>query len=78
MHPEDVNIDAKRQHMLLRGFVDPLHCQLMNHTFPPFQHVIDRVIMTERKRREMEDRKRKIGEPQDGSISRPRFSGNSP
>jgi hypothetical protein len=34
--------------------------------------------MTERKRREMEDRKRKIGGPQAGSSSRPRYSGNPP
>jgi hypothetical protein len=34
--------------------------------------------MTERKRREMEDRKRKIGGPQARSSSRPRYSGNSP
>jgi hypothetical protein len=32
----------------------------MNHTFPTFQHLIDRAIMTETKRKEMEDRKRKI------------------
>jgi hypothetical protein len=74
--PEDVNTDAKRQYHFLRGLVDPLHYQLMNHTFPTFQHLIDRAIMTERKRREMEDRKRKIGGPQVGSNSRPRYSGN--
>jgi hypothetical protein len=50
----------------------------MNHTFPTFQHLIDKAIMTERKRRETEDRKRKIGGPQAGSSSRPRYSGNSP
>jgi hypothetical protein len=50
----------------------------MNHTFPTFQHLIDRAIMTERKRREMEDRKRKIGGPQTGSSSRPLYSGNPP
>jgi hypothetical protein len=33
--PEDVNTDAKRQYHFLRGF-DPLHYQLMNHTFPTF------------------------------------------
>jgi hypothetical protein len=76
--PEDVNTDAKRQYRFLRGLVDPLHYQLMNHTFPTFQHLIDRAIMTERKHREMEDRKRKIGESQIGSSSRPRHSGNSP
>jgi hypothetical protein len=33
--PKDVNTDAKRQYRFLRGLVDPLHYQLMNHTFPP-------------------------------------------
>jgi hypothetical protein len=75
---EDTNTDAKRQYRFLRGLVDPLHYQLMNHTFPTFQHLIDRAIMTERKRREMEDRKHKIGGPQDGSSSHPRYSGNPP
>jgi hypothetical protein len=45
--PEDVNTDAKRQYRFLRGLIDPLHYQLMNHTFPTFQHLIDRAIMTE-------------------------------
>ena len=75
---EDVNKDAKRQYRFLRGLVDPLHYQLMNHTFPTFQHLIDRAIMIERKRREMEDRKRKIGGSQAGSSSRPCYSGNPP
>jgi hypothetical protein len=76
--PEDVNIDAKRQYRFLRGLVGPLHYQLMNHTFPTFQHLIDRAIMTKRKRPEMEDRKHKIGGSQVGSSSRPRYSGNPP
>jgi hypothetical protein len=76
--PEDVNTDAKRQYRFLRGLVDPLQYQLMNHTFPTFQHLIDRAIMTERKHKEMEDRKRKISGPQSGSSNRPRFSGNPP
>ena len=59
--PEDVNTDAKRQYRFMRGFVDPLHYHLMSHTFPTLQHLIDRAIMKERKRRGMEDRKRKIG-----------------
>jgi hypothetical protein len=76
--PEDVNTDAKRQYCFLRGLVDPLQYHLMNHTFPTFQHLIDRAIMTERKRKEMEDRKRKISGPQLGSNNCPRFSGNQP
>jgi hypothetical protein len=76
--PEDVNTDAKRQYRFLRGLVDALQYQLMNHTFPTFQHLIDRAITTERKRKEMEDRKRKISGPQPGSNNRPRFLGNPP
>jgi hypothetical protein len=34
--------------------------------------------MREKKRKEMEDRKRKIGGPQPGSSNRPRFSSNTP
>jgi hypothetical protein len=76
--PEDVNIDAKRQYHFLRGLVDPLHYQLMNHTFPSFQHLIDRAIMTERKCRKMENRKRKIGGSQARSSSHPCYLGNLP
>jgi hypothetical protein len=76
--PEDVDTDAKRQYRFMRGLVDPLQYQLMNHTFPTFQHLIDRAIMTERKHKEMEDRKRKISGPQRGSSNRPHFSGNPP
>jgi Rps23 Pro-64 3,4-dihydroxylase Tpa1-like proline 4-hydroxylase len=76
--PEDVNTDAKRQYHFLRGLVDPLQNQLMNHTFLTFQHLIDREIMIERKRREMEDRKHKMCGPRVGSSSRPRYSGNLP
>jgi hypothetical protein len=61
--PKDVNTYAKRQYRLLRGLVDPLQYQLMNHTFPTFQHLIDRAIMTERKHKEMEDHKGGMGRP---------------
>jgi hypothetical protein len=76
--PEDVNTDAKRQYRFLRGLVHPLHYHLMSHTFPTFQHLIDRAIMTERKHREMKDTKCKSGGSQVGSSSSPRYSGNSP
>jgi hypothetical protein len=76
--PEDVSTDAKRQYCFMRGLVDPLHYQLMNHTFPTFQHLINRAIMIEKKRKEMEDRKHKIGGPQSRGSNCPRFSGNLP
>jgi hypothetical protein len=76
--PKDVNTYAKRQYRFLRGLVNPLHYQLMNHTFPTFQHLIDRAIMTEKKRKEMEDHKCKIGESQPVNNNHPHFSGNPP
>jgi hypothetical protein len=76
--PKNVNTDVKRQYRFLRGLVDPLHYQLMNHTFPTFQHFIDRATMTERKRWEMEDMKCKIGGSQVESSSHPRYLGNQP
>jgi hypothetical protein len=75
--PKDVSINGKRRYRFIRGLVDPLHSLLMNHTFPTFQHLIDRAIMTERKRKEMEDRKHKMRGPQTRSSSRPRFSSSS-
>jgi hypothetical protein len=69
--PKDVNTDAKRQYRFLRGLVDPLHYQLMNHTFLTFQHLIDRAIMTEKKRKEMEDRRRKIMDLSPGATIAP-------
>jgi hypothetical protein len=48
--PEDVGTDVKRQYRFMRGLVDPLHYQLINHTFPTFQHLINTSIMTDRKR----------------------------
>jgi hypothetical protein len=76
--PEDVNTDAKRQYRFLRGLIDPLHYQLMNHTFPTFQHLIDKAFMTEWKCWEMNDRKRKLGGSLAGSSSHPCYSGNPP
>jgi hypothetical protein len=34
--PEDVNTDTKRQYRFLRGLVDLIHYQLMNHTISTF------------------------------------------
>lgn len=68
---EDVNTDAKKQYMFMRGLVDPLHYQLMNHTFPIFQYLIDRAIMIERKRNDMEVQKHKLSGPQSVSNNHP-------
>jgi len=47
----------------------------MNHTFPNFQHLVDRAIMTEGKRCEMEDKKHKLNAQHGNSSANPHFTG---
>ncbi|WVZ97804.1 hypothetical protein U9M48_043316 [Paspalum notatum var. saurae] len=42
------------------GLNDELQYQLMNHTFPSFHQLVDRAFFTERKRQDIEERKRKF------------------
>ncbi|WVZ76764.1 hypothetical protein U9M48_024706 [Paspalum notatum var. saurae] len=74
-YPEEVNTDPKKQYHFLKGLVDPLRYQLMNHTFPNCQLLIDRVIVTENTHREMEKKKRKQRAQQSSSNTCPLFSG---
>ena len=75
--PEEVDTDPKKQYRFLKGLVDPLRYQLMNHTFPNCQHLIDRAIVTENTRREMEEKKRKRKAQQSSSNTRPKYSGST-
>ncbi|WVZ66968.1 hypothetical protein U9M48_016118 [Paspalum notatum var. saurae] len=71
--PEEVDSDPKRQRRFMKGLVDPLKYQLMNHTFPNFNKLVDRAIVTENMRKEMEDRKRKFNNSTSSSSNnRPR------
>ncbi|WVZ75873.1 hypothetical protein U9M48_023895 [Paspalum notatum var. saurae] len=68
--PEEVNTDPKKQYRFLNGLVDPLRYQLMNHTFPNCQHLIDQAFVTENTRREMEEKKSKQRAQQSSSNTR--------
>ena len=73
--PEDVADDGKKQELFLDGLAGPLQYQLMSHTFPSFQKLVDNAISLEYKRRELGELKRKTtssGQP--GNIARPRFT----
>jgi hypothetical protein len=72
---EEVADDAKKQERFMEGLTRPLRYQLMSHTFPSFQHLLDKVICLESMRRELVELKRKsttLG--QSGSNIRPRFT----
>jgi hypothetical protein len=74
--PIEVDEDSKKQDLFFEGLNDALQYQLMNYTLPTFHDLVDRAILTERKRRDMmEERKRKFPVQQAGSSSRLRYSG---
>jgi hypothetical protein len=57
--PEEVVDDVKKQELFLEGLVEPLRYQLIPHTFPSFQMLLDKAIGLEYIRKELEDLKRK-------------------
>jgi hypothetical protein len=70
--PEEVADDPKKQERFMEGLVGPLRYQLMSHTFPSFQHLLDKAITLESMRRELGDLKRKATTPgQSGRNIRP-------
>ncbi|WVZ81487.1 hypothetical protein U9M48_028860 [Paspalum notatum var. saurae] len=70
----EVAEDREKQEYFLEGLNDELQYQLMNHTFPSFHQLVDRALFTERKRQEIEERKRKYNNSSSSSNTRPRFS----
>jgi hypothetical protein len=73
--PKEVVDDVNKQELFLEGFAEPLQYQLISHTFPSFQMLLDKAIGLEYIRKELEDLNRKattLG--QSGSNTRPRFN----
>ncbi|WVZ63913.1 hypothetical protein U9M48_013506 [Paspalum notatum var. saurae] len=71
--PRDVAEDGDKQEHFLEGLNDNLQLQLMNNTFNNFNHLVDRALLTEQKRREIEERKRKLNPASSNSNTRPRY-----
>jgi hypothetical protein len=66
--PEEVANDPKKQEHFMEGLAGPLRYQLMSHTFPSFQHLLDKAICLESMRRELGELKRNATTPgQSGS-----------
>jgi hypothetical protein len=72
--PEEVADDPKKQERFMEGLAGPLWYQLTSHTFPSFQHLLDKAITLEAMCIELGDLKRKATTSvQFGSSTRPRF-----
>jgi hypothetical protein len=56
--PRDVEDDEKKQELFLEGLIGPLQYQLISHTFPSFQRLLDKAIAMENKRFEFGEKRR--------------------
>jgi hypothetical protein len=71
--PAEVTHDGDKQERFREGLDDHLEYALMNHRFDNFNQLVDAALNTERKRREIEDKKRKMAPAASGSNTRPRY-----
>ena len=70
--PHEVANDADKQRHFLKGLYDGLQLQLMSNTYPNFQTLVNRAIVIDNKRKEMEAKKRRLQGQASGSNTRPR------
>jgi hypothetical protein len=71
--PAEVANDGDKQERFREGLDDHLEYTLMNYRFDNFNQLVDAALNTERKRREIEDKKRKMAPAASGSNTRPRY-----
>jgi hypothetical protein len=57
--PAEVAQDSDKQRHFLKGLYDGLQLQLMSNKYSSFQELVDRVIVIDNKRKEMDLKKRK-------------------
>ncbi|WVZ50238.1 hypothetical protein U9M48_001512 [Paspalum notatum var. saurae] len=69
----EVAEDNDKKELYIEGLNDQLQFSLMNLNFNSFNHLVDRALITERKRQEMEEKKRKLTPGSSGSNTRPRY-----
>jgi hypothetical protein len=73
--PDEVAEDERKQEHFIEGLNGPLQYDLVAHTFPSFQRLLDKALAIEHKRDQLGDLKRKaISQGQGSSSVRPRYS----
>jgi hypothetical protein len=68
--PDEVAKDSDKQHHFLKGLYDGLQLQLMSNVYPSFQELVNRAIVIDNKRKEMDAKKRKLQGKASGSNTR--------
>ncbi|WVZ97287.1 LOW QUALITY PROTEIN: hypothetical protein U9M48_042836 [Paspalum notatum var. saurae] len=69
--PTEVAEDGDKQEHFLEGLNDNLQLQLMNNHFNNFNHLVDCAFLIEQKRREIEEKKRKLNLASSNSNTHP-------
>ena len=64
--------DVDKQHNFLKSLYDGLQLQLMSNTYPNFQTLVNRAIVIDNKRKEMEAKKRRLHGQASRSNTHPR------
>jgi len=71
--PAEVAEDREKQEHFMESLNNHLQYALLNLRFDDFNHLVDSALNTERKRREIEERKRKMTPGASRSNTRPRY-----
>jgi hypothetical protein len=73
--PEEVADDERKQEKFMEGLIVPLQYQLISHTFPSFERLLDKAIALEHKHVQLGEMKRKaITQGQGSSSIHPRYA----
>jgi hypothetical protein len=70
--PHEVANDNDKQRRFLKGLYDGLQLQLMSNTYPNFQTLVNRAIMVDNKRKEMNAKRKRLQGQASGSNTCPR------
>ena len=65
--PNDVEADQDKQELFMEVLNDGLQYQLLSHIFANYQQLVDKALVIESKRRDMEAKKRKFQNQQLGN-----------
>jgi hypothetical protein len=71
--PADIARDSDKQEYFKEGLDDHIQYALLNLRFDSFNQLVDAALNTQRKRREIEDKKRKLAPSSSSSNTRPRY-----
>jgi hypothetical protein len=58
--PHEVANDSDKQRRFLKGLYDGLQLQLMSNTYPNFQTLVNRAIVVDNKRKEMDAKRKRL------------------